>query len=331
MHRNNVSVSNYYVETLLSKDDLVLLQETWLYKEEIPLLNQFNSHYYGTGEAILSTSDGPHIGRPYGGVAILWQKNIDRSVTVMKYDVDWIVGVNIKSMDGRNITILCVYLPHCSPQNEEDFILKLNIINDIITESNRGNFIVAGVFNADVGCRVSSFGRILIDFCEDCDLSLSSLKGLPGNTYTFVSDIDHSCSWLDHVVSCPSVEDCITHLAIDYDLCSDDHLPIYFHINIDIMTQVVTNIPIIKSIKWDKLSPFQRYGYTVASYHILAAIKIPEYAHYYNSNAMNYSHIMLRNIDIYYNDIVHSMRSSGKPLIEVTPKRGGRSRPGWNS
>ena len=95
--RGSTSVTNFLVTSILENSDLVFLQEIFCYKQDMPLLNSFHSDFHGIGETVLSTSDGPHTGRPKGGVAILWRKSIESIITELKFDLDWAVGVQLSS------------------------------------------------------------------------------------------------------------------------------------------------------------------------------------------------------------------------------------------
>ena len=104
--------------------DILLLQEIWLYEEELPLLNSFHVQFHGTGVAVNSSNNIQSTGRPRGGVCILWKKSIESVITELKYDLDWLVGVRIKVANNRHIVLLCVYLHYCAPENEDEFLMK---------------------------------------------------------------------------------------------------------------------------------------------------------------------------------------------------------------
>ena len=328
IHRNNNSVCNFNVETILQSYDVVLLQETLLFKEELPLLNNFNELFHGTGEAACSLSDNKRSGRPYGGVCVLWRKSIESVITELKFSLDWLVGINIKT-NNSNITILCVYLPYCSAENEDDFLSKLSTIYDIITDTECENILVAGDFNANVKYPSSSFGRILIDFCEDSGLSLTTLECLPSESYTYVSESWQTTSWLDHLVCSHNIKDCISNLRIDYELCMNDHLPFGFEIQIGSVPLVDDSFVPTPTVKWGKLNPNQTFSYTCNSFNFLNSVYIPVNAVYCRSSNCSHSSHKIQLLK-YYNDICNALLSAARPLQTIRRKHG-RSRPGWNT
>ena len=210
IHRRSTSVENFYINDVLNRCDLLLLQETFMYKEDLPLLNSYHDEFHGTGEAVLSTSSGPHSGRPRGGVAIMWRKTVEFRITELKFNLDWVVGVQISYQDGSDISILCIYLPYCCDDNEVEFLIKLNMLLDISHELESGNIAIIGDFNANIGPNRSAFGTYLLEFCDEHNFSLISQKNLPPDSYTFSNDYWNSQSWLDHIVCSPRLEHCIS-------------------------------------------------------------------------------------------------------------------------
>ncbi|CAG2242256.1 unnamed protein product [Mytilus edulis] len=81
----NILTCGPLFKELESKIDIFLLQEHWLYDCQLNLLQELHSDFTGTGKAV--DSNDPiqplHMPRGYGGVAILWKKNLDKLVTTL--------------------------------------------------------------------------------------------------------------------------------------------------------------------------------------------------------------------------------------------------------
>ena len=56
---------------LCDGNDIVLLQETWLAHDELPLLKNLHADFYADGVSAL-TDNCINVGRHHGGIAILW-------------------------------------------------------------------------------------------------------------------------------------------------------------------------------------------------------------------------------------------------------------------
>ncbi|CAL4139663.1 unnamed protein product, partial [Meganyctiphanes norvegica] len=76
---------NYdYINDVYNKCDILLLQETWLYNFES---KQFNNIIQGCQYHAISAMDETDImrvGRPFGGLAVLWKKNLALSIIPIK-------------------------------------------------------------------------------------------------------------------------------------------------------------------------------------------------------------------------------------------------------
>lgn len=78
--------------------DVVLLQEIWLPVQELNVLSCFHDDYLGFGISPMNYEDGPCIGRPHGGTAILWNKSLSAE---RLYNVDHsVIGLKIKLKDS---------------------------------------------------------------------------------------------------------------------------------------------------------------------------------------------------------------------------------------
>ncbi|XP_026746102.1 uncharacterized protein LOC113507447 [Trichoplusia ni] len=68
-----------------SNSDVIALQETWLPPHDIPCLGSIDDSFAYTGKSAVDTSAGILRGRPYGGVALLWKKDVFPIATVIEY------------------------------------------------------------------------------------------------------------------------------------------------------------------------------------------------------------------------------------------------------
>ena len=71
---------------LCASYDIILIQETWLFDFDFSSLNNIHHEFYGRGESAIKSEDGVLIGRPHGGIAILWRKNWSKYCKIHRYD-----------------------------------------------------------------------------------------------------------------------------------------------------------------------------------------------------------------------------------------------------
>ena len=90
---------------------LFCFQEHWLSTEECLLFNTISDMFCGYGNADFDNSQ-LRIGRPFGGVGFMWNKNIYRYVSIIKSVYDWLICIKM-----FNFYIINVYMPYECPNN----------------------------------------------------------------------------------------------------------------------------------------------------------------------------------------------------------------------
>ena len=70
----------------------MLLQETWMFRNELPMLSCISNEFVGYGLSSMKDEQQIHTGRPFGGNAMLWRKSLNKYISIVTYDCDRIVG-----------------------------------------------------------------------------------------------------------------------------------------------------------------------------------------------------------------------------------------------
>ena len=78
----NIRTCGPIFEKFAKTEDIVLIQEHWLFKCQLNLLDEINDNFVASGKSVDYTDPIPpvQIPRGYGGVAIFWKKDIDHIV-----------------------------------------------------------------------------------------------------------------------------------------------------------------------------------------------------------------------------------------------------------
>uniref|UniRef100_A0A8C6PWR0 Reverse transcriptase domain-containing protein n=1 Tax=Nothobranchius furzeri TaxID=105023 RepID=A0A8C6PWR0_NOTFU len=218
------------VDKLLEDVDILCLQETMLPKQNLDRLNSFHCNFFGAGESTTDLSSGIIQGRIPGGVAILWHKDYDPFISVVRLNVDWCIAVKIV-MDEKVFMILNIYMPYESHQNEDEYLAKLGFLSSFISQCEFNCVFIVGDMNADISDTRSTFGQHLIQFCVNNNLVLTSKERLPADSHTYVSEAWHSTSWLDHCICTEDAHECISRVEILYSLATTDHIPVSLVVN----------------------------------------------------------------------------------------------------
>ena len=86
------------------------LQETWLIDQTLYKLGNVHDNYLYHGKSGIDSTSAILKGRPYGGVAILYKKNIAKYVTSIDISYIRVCGIILKLSSGYSILVLCVYM-----------------------------------------------------------------------------------------------------------------------------------------------------------------------------------------------------------------------------
>ena len=125
------------------------------------------------------------VGRPYGGLAILWKNNLALSITPIKTNSSRLCAVNVKS-DKINIIIFNIYMP-CDNNSDESFDIFGDVLFDLLSilDTYRGfDLIMGGDFNVDFKRNESRNLGLLKQFIDEEFLNCITLD-LPNDEYTY--------------------------------------------------------------------------------------------------------------------------------------------------
>ena len=254
------------VNLLLNDDtiDFICLQETFLSKQDLGCLNSVHNEYQGIGTSTVDTRDGIVKGHPSGGVAILYRTKQAKYITPLYFNLDWVIGISINNNNCKHI-ILCVYMKTASGghgDNKEIFQGQLEELKMIIDELDTTSVTIIGDLNADVINPSHPHGPLLKQFSVDNGLIISSELMLPGDSFSFISEMNPGqVSWLDHCVSTQDGHNIINNMRIDYQLACRDHIPLVVELGLDKIPLVEDEVNlVVPKINWDSCSPIKGGG-----------------------------------------------------------------------
>ena len=323
---------------LFESMDIIAFQETWLAKQDLDLCNTLHHNFLSCSRAAVDYSEGILIGRPFGGVSLFYNKRLANYATPVYFsNCNWCVGVNIL-INTVSFTIINVYLPYECPDNEDEYIEKLSMLDNIIENINHSSYTLVGDFNANITSSSSKSAKYLFDFCERNHLTLSSNESLPGDSYTYISERWGSFSWLDHVASSADFHTCIRNINIQYDVTFNDHIPFDFIVStaslpwLEVNNASNNNVVPTDRIDWRNISSTQKdvyYTFTdlhYNKYELLNSVPICS-----DCNCNNTDHLSaLKNA---YDKFTNSLILSGKKVCSSTRTTNTSRRksiPGWS-
>ena len=228
---------------LLKICDVCLIQEHWLFKEQLNLLN-IDSNFVSVG---ISGMDHSKLlcGRPYGGCAILYRRSLLSCISRLDSPSNRFCAALIRDQLGSSTLILCVYLPFNDGSKEScrDFIITLGELEGFIDRFNADNIIIAGDFNVDFK-RSSANCQHLLNFMTDLDLVSVDQSFASVIDYTYSRDDDSAHSWPDHFLTYRSFAHKFTNFrCLDSGSNLSDHTPLAGSLSINLVQNVYPVLP----------------------------------------------------------------------------------------
>ena len=280
--------------------------------------------FYARSVSAMDQSENLLSGRPYGGLAILWRKNIENLCKIVTYDDNRIMGITINDTHYQSL-ILNVYLPYYNGANINEYHFYLGKIDHIVDVFPSPSVFVCGDFNANISCNKHLFGKELVRFCEESGLILSDqlILGASSGSYTYCSDAHHIDAWLDHIVSTTTAHKAIKSIAVDTGFITSDHFPLNFVLHFNdtgLNDQAAQDQGQLTSnrykIKWDNVSQVEIAEYKVKSDHKLSKIKMDHSLLLCdNSNCKDIGHTS--SIDNLYKRIIESLLEASDELAST--------------
>jgi exonuclease III len=324
----NVVRSIECVRKLCCSAHIVALQETWLFPQDIPFLGSISDKFSYTGKSAVDTSEGVLTGRPHGGVALLWRKDVFPSVSVIQCSSVRLAAIKVKLDNERAILVFSVYMPTNKSENLPFFTECLSEICAIIESSDVESVFILGDFNADP---YGLFAKELLVFCAEQKWSCADMELLPSDTHTFVSEAHGTRSWLDHCVVTNAARTSVLNVSVVYDTYWSDHYPILVECNFNVVLpkRTVSSLTCNK-VKWGDREPYQIDKYFNYCNSKLRDIDFPsQFCNCADKQCNDESHKLILN-KMYLQIVSILSRGAETSYVDRKAKRKYNYVPGWN-
>ena len=139
-----------YVKEKFKICDVLLLQETWLYKFDHKIFKKILPDCQYHAVSAMDETEIQRTGRPAGGCAVIWKKNLEVAVTPINTSSPRLCAVTMKSETIR-LLIMSVYMPNDdnSNNNYEEYGDVLYEISSIVGQYDGYDIVIGGDLNVD--------------------------------------------------------------------------------------------------------------------------------------------------------------------------------------
>ncbi|CAG2239659.1 unnamed protein product [Mytilus edulis] len=228
----NVLSCGPFFEEAYNHMDICLLQEHWLFNCQIDNLNELHEHLNGIGKSVDDRDPITPVQMPrgYGGVGILWRKEMDSLITTLDIGNERIQCVEVRG-DKKKLLLVSVYLP-CRGSNNNISELQecVDILYEIVQSfSGTHCILVGGDFNENIFIKSGlTRNQYILDFMEECKFSAKEI----GKTFIHSNGVDSTA--IDHILYPDLLQDDILYVKkLDIINNVSDHYPIQAEINFE--------------------------------------------------------------------------------------------------
>jgi exonuclease III len=319
-----------YIESLLSKCHILLLQEHWLADAQLTLLGKISAEFCFTGVSGFGNTE-VLTGRPYGGCAILWQSSLLANVCPLSVVSNRVCAARV-CLESVKLLLINVYMPFEDGNDKTDeFINVLSVVEDLIESNCDYHVVLGGDFNVDFH-RDRVHTALLSGFCENVGLSCATQHALCNVDYTYNFSMSRF-SILDHfILSGTLFDESVSSINVSHDVDNlSDHDPLYLHLNISVKYTALLDRVWTPRVSWVKASANDLAIYRDALLYNLNCIQLPVAAVLCSDLCCkDASHH--RDICNYTEAISSACLSAAESSIPHTSNRHGCARriPGWS-
>ena len=179
-------------------------------------------------------------GRPYGGTAIIWNKDLKCKITPISLST---VRACAAIINVHNIDImLCnVYMPTDTTYDQENVYIYNDVLNDIVRASMEHDchqIILDGDLNTDFSRKSSLHPLPLTEFMTDQYMKCGLSHVLSEVDYTYRSKINDECSTLNHFIMTENIFNLVNkYNSVHEGDNLSDHSALQLHLDIPIAEQ----------------------------------------------------------------------------------------------
>ncbi|KAJ2937290.1 hypothetical protein O0L34_g19530 [Tuta absoluta] len=262
----SVKRSCQHIRDLCNDYHIISLQEHWLTPEELNYLNTIDNRFASYGLSAMNSSACTIKGRPFGGVAVLWRKDLFTDVTPLDSGCPRVAAVRLQ-FTGRSLIVMSVYMPTDLAANLPLLTECYGVMSAVCAFNDDVDCIIClDDYNSDVNRQNNLFGSELLLYCKEEDWVCADIQllGQSSGTFTFLSDGHGTTSWIDHIIVTPSAMRAIKSVRVINDVFWSDHFPVSVECNFDVIipkVKIHSSSQVNKTL-WGNRSKEQQCKYT---------------------------------------------------------------------
>ena len=306
--------------------DLIFVQETWLLNSNMDKLNGVHTDYLSAGVSSMPDNE-LLIGRPHGGLAIFWKKNLVDAIRFVTIPGTTRACACIVKIGTEELLCVNLYLPNDNYSKsavEHSFMETLDIVEMFIESCQIRNVILAGDMNCDF-TRKNAHDVYLKNVALRNDLICCCDMNVTIKEYTYHDPCNMCFTCIDHFIVSSGLRDNVTCInSFDYAVNPSKHLPVALYLNVPVhysklapSAQAQTNAH--GTVSWHRVNDVHKQIYCQKQELYLKSLTVPDAVPCSNVNCNDASH--REEIDVWCQELVESCLNSDGHLPKVRNRK----------
>ncbi len=254
--RSSEYIRNYLIN---NSCDILCIQETWHLDDNINLFSSIHPDYLYTAISGIDSREQFVLGRPKGGVGILYKKSLCSKITPIKSSNRRVCGIKIMFTPVFSCLLLSVYLP-CDNQSgtvTTEYYDCIQYVESLFNSTDCNSFMCCGDYNSSFE-RVNAQTECLTNFIARNNLDISWNNSVSRKDFTYSNFSLNHFSCIDHIITTKNLFNCILDNYVINEPCNpSNHNIVYLCIRIADFKHVIKancNQELKPSCLWPKAS-----------------------------------------------------------------------------
>ena len=251
----NIDTNIAYTRELLDSYDILVIQEHWLFSFQLLNLENIFPSHFSYSKAVDEDDPLPPCQKPrgYGGIAILYRKNMDFRCKKQTHGDNRIAVLEVQS--DPPLIICNVYMPARNSKGnskaEDSYRSSLDQLEEILSIYKKSHAVfILGDFNASLQTRKGNGQDLqLSSFVRNNDLLYAQ-----SGQHTFAHPNKTDRAEIDYIFFNAAGEEIMDSVAVEPStaLNTSDHVPVYAVLKVKKREKTPSDLLIRCKPKWDK-------------------------------------------------------------------------------
>ena len=329
-HYKDKGVKFDFMNDLMSNNDIMFIQEHWLYQSHLDKLKLLGGGVSSTGTSSMDETV-QRRGRPYGGCAIAWKPNIAGAlkITSLPSAHHRLCAIQVNFENDCSFIMFNAYMPVDTYREDDSYYQFIDVINEVqqmIHKYNPSQVLLGGDLNSDLIRDSPQVNYLKNHFISAFNMTACIDLEFANVPYTFICPVTSKTSRIDHFLVTNGISNNVLSCDIMNNHLFSDHVPLCLVLDIN-----VEYFRLQERVHHSKPAWFRASHDQINAYKDMCENNLRNIV--YDDDALSCTNVFCikhsSQICELYNNVIQASVEAASVIPSTAPS-GGRSIPGWN-